>query len=193
MEITNELKEIISPGKTALLVWDVQNRLVSTIFNRDEFLANTNKLIARAREKDVPVIFSKSTPLSDRYASPVMKFIWRERFKKMAQAQAPNGQDLTIPPLENDIVIPKNTASMFVGTNFELILRNAGLTTIVFTGIATEFGVESSARDASNRGFFPVIATDAVSSFDQEGHKRSLANMAKMMILLSTEEIIKLW
>ena len=108
-------------------------------------------------------------------------------------AQAPNGQDLTIPALENDIVIPKNTASMFVGTNFELILRNAGLTTIVFTGIATEFGVESSARDASNRGFFPVIATNAVSSFDQEAHKRSLANMANMMILLSSDEIVKLW
>jgi nicotinamidase-related amidase len=120
-----------------------------------------------------------------------MKFIWRDRFKKMAQA--PNGQSLTIPPLENDIVIPKNTASMFVGTNFELILRNAGLTTVVFTGIATEFGVESSARDASNRGFFPVIASDAVSSFDREGHKRSLANMANMMILLSTEEILGLW
>ena len=51
----------------------------------------------------------------------------------------------------------------------------------------------TSARDASNRGFFPVIATDAVSSFDREGHKRSLANMANMMILLNTEEIISLW
>ena len=47
MEITQELRSIVSPGKTALLVWDVQNRLVSSIFNRDEFLANTNKLIAR--------------------------------------------------------------------------------------------------------------------------------------------------
>jgi nicotinamidase-related amidase len=29
--------------------------------------------------------------------------------------------------------------------------------TIVFTGIATEFGVESSARDAFNRGFYSVV------------------------------------
>jgi nicotinamidase-related amidase len=34
------------------------------------------------------------------------------------------------------------------------MLRNAGIVTIVFTGIATEFGVESRARDAFNRGFY---------------------------------------
>ena len=107
--------------------------------------------------------------------------------------QVPNGLDLTIEPHENDIVIPKNTASMFIGTNFEMILRNAGITTIVFTGIATEMGVESSARDASNRGFFPVIITDAVSSFNQEAHKRSLENLASMMILLETKDLVSIW
>lgn len=107
--------------------------------------------------------------------------------------QIPNGLDLTIEPTNDDIVIPKNTASIFIGTNFEQILRNAGITTILFTGIATEFGVESSARDASNRGFFPVIITDAVSSYNQEAHSRSLENLKSMMILLTTEEIVALW
>ena len=107
--------------------------------------------------------------------------------------QVPNGSDLTIEPEGNDIVIPKNTASIFVGTNFELLLRNAGITAIVFTGIATEYGVESSARDASNRGFFPVIISDAVSSFDKEGHARSLENLKNMMIVLTSDEIISLW
>jgi len=81
----------------------------------------------------------------------------------------------------------------FIGTNFEMILRNAGITTIVLTGIATEVGIESSARDALNRGFFPVIITDAVSSFNQEAHKRSLENLASMMILLETKELVSIW
>ncbi len=131
----------------------MQNRLVNNIFNRDIFLSNTKRLVSKAREKGVPVIFSKSTPLPEKFESPVRKLLWKNLAMKMAQV--PNGQDLTIEPLENDIVIPKNTASMFIGTNFEMLLRNAGITTIVFTGIATEMGVESSARDASNRGFFP--------------------------------------
>jgi nicotinamidase-related amidase len=191
MEMNSELKDILDPNKTALLVWDVQNRLVENIFNTETFLANTKNTILSAKEHNIPVIFSKITPLPEKFESPVRKYLFKNRFSTMKQV--PNGLDLTIEPTENDIVIPKNTASMFIGTNFELLLRNAGITTIVITGIATEFGVESTARDASNRGFFPVIVTDAVSSYNQEAHHRSLENLKNMMILLKTEEIITLW
>jgi len=191
MEINQELREIVSPDKTVLLVWDVQNMLVNNIFNTEEFLANTKKLIASAREKGIPVIFSKITPLPEKFESPVRKYLWRNR--RLNMNQMPNGYDLAIEPLKDDVVIPKNTASMFIGTNFEQLLRNAGITTIIFTGIATEMGVESSARDASNRGFFPVIITDAVSSMNKDAHNRSLENLKNMMILLNSEEIISLW
>ncbi|MGA2091357.1 MAG: isochorismatase family protein, partial [Endomicrobiales bacterium] len=98
MEISQELKDIMNPSRTALLVWDVQNRLVNTIFNRDIFLSTMNKIVSKAREIDVPVIFSKSTPLPEKFQSPVMKFIMKDRFKKMAQV--PGGLDLTIEPIE---------------------------------------------------------------------------------------------
>jgi nicotinamidase-related amidase len=191
MEMDNELKEILNPNTTVLLIWDVQKRLVANIFNAESFLDKTKKVISSAKENDVQVIFSKITPLSGKFESPVRKYF----FSKMKSygAQAPNGLDLEIEPTGEDIVIPKNTASMFVGTNFELLLRNAGITTIILTGIATEFGVESTARDAYNRGFFPVIITDAVSSSDQEAHNRSLENIKKMSILLSTDELISAW
>jgi nicotinamidase-related amidase len=44
----------------------------------------------------------------------------------------------------------------------------------VLTGIATEFGVESSARYAFNRGFYSVVVSDCVSSPYKDGHERSL-------------------
>jgi len=191
MEINQEIKEIVNPSRTALLIWDVQNMLVNNIFNTEVFLTNTKKVIAAAREKSIPVMFSKITPLPEKFESPVRKYLWKNRLTKMNQT--PNGFDLTIDPLKDEIVIPKNTASIFIGTNFEQLLRNAGITTIIFTGIATEMGVESSARDASNRGFFPVIITDAVSSSNQEAHNRSLENLKSMMILLKSDEIISLW
>ena len=191
MEMNNELKEILNPGKTVLLIWDVQNRLVHNIFNTQSFLESTKSVISSARRNGVQVIFSKITPLSDKFESPVRKYFFKNRFATMNQV--PNGLDLTIEPSDSDIVIPKNTASMFIGTNFEMLLRNAGITTIAITGIATEFGVESTARDASNRGFFPVIITDAVSSYNKEGHDRSLENLKNMSIQLKSEEIISLW
>ena len=52
---------------------------------------------------------------------------------------------------DDEILITKHTASIFIGTDFERMIRNAGITTIIFSGIATELGVESDARDALNR------------------------------------------
>lgn len=66
-----------------------------------------------------------------------------------------------------------------------------GITTLIFTGIATEFGVESSARDASNRGFYPVVVSDCVSSMDKEAHERSLKNLDKLAIVKSSGELLK--
>jgi len=191
MEIDNELKEILNPGKTVLLVWDVQNMLVQNIFNPDTFMTNTKRVISLAKELKIPVIFSKITPLPQKFESPTRKYFLKKR--SFSMNQSPDGFELAIDPTGDDLVMPKNTASIFIGTNFEQLMRNAGLTTVIITGIATEFGVESSGRDASNRGFFPVIITDAVSSFNQEAHFRSLENLKNMMILLKTEELIELW
>jgi nicotinamidase-related amidase len=191
MEIDNELKEFLIPSKTALLVWDVQNMLVETIFNKDTFLANTKDTILLAREKKVPVIFSKITPLPEKFESPIRRYYFKKRLSLAKQVT--NGLDLTIEPAKEDIIIPKNTASIFIGTNFERILRNAGIITMVFTGIATELGIESSARDAANRGFLSVIISDAVSSFNKEAHFRSLENLKNMMVVMNTEELISMW
>jgi nicotinamidase-related amidase len=48
---------------------------------------------------------------------------------------------------EEEMVITKHTASIFIGTDLERMIRNTGITTIIFSGIATELGVESSTRD----------------------------------------------
>jgi nicotinamidase-related amidase len=45
------------------------------------------------------------------------------------------------------------------------MVRNSGITTIVFTGRTTEMSVESSARDVVNPDFYPVIVSDIVHSF----------------------------
>ena len=94
---------------------------------------------------------------------------------------------------EEEMVITKHTASIFIGTDFERMIRNAGVTTVVFTGIATEMGVESSARDALNRDFYPVIVSDAVSSSDKDAHIRSLQNMERFLTVISTDELVNIW
>jgi nicotinamidase-related amidase len=71
------------------------------------------------------------------------------------------------------------------------MMRSRKINTLIFTGIATEIGIESSARDAANRGFYPVIVEDCVSSSDKDAHERSLKNMAKLFVVEKSSGIIE--
>jgi nicotinamidase-related amidase len=100
-------------------------------------------------------------------------------------------QDFLIKPKQeqqqqSEMVIDKDTAGILIDTAFELMLQSAGIITVVFTGIATEFGIESSARDASSRGFYSVVVSDCVSSLDKESHNKSLENMKKLITIISS-------
>ncbi len=183
------LRQLVTPSKTILVVWDVQRMLVNSIFNREEFLKNLNLLLRAARAARVRIVFTRISPLPPQYQSPVLRVLNRwgnVRFTASDLALAVN-------PMRNEVVIDKSTTSIFIGTNFEYMARNVGATTLIFTGIATEIGVESSARDAYNRGFLPIIVEDAVSSSDREAHERSLANMRKLFLVVKTQDLINAW
>lgn len=181
------MKDYLSPKYTALIVWDVQEALVASIFNREDFLKKTCELIDAARMRGIHIFYTKITPLPEEFESKVRSIMRRgRRFE-------PGDIAKEVYPQKGDVVLNKNTASIFVGTNFEYMTRNASLSSLVFTGIATEMGVESSARHALNLGFLPVIAKEAVSSSDRDAHLRSLANMGKLMPILSNEEILNAW
>jgi Amidases related to nicotinamidase len=120
-------------------------------------------------------------PLPKEFESPVRKYSSSKI--KFNMSQLPKEMfDLAIEPKDNDTVINKNTASIFIGTNFELMCRNAGIESLVIGGIATEIGVESTARDAVNRGFYVVVDSDASSSSDKEANERSIQNMKKLLM-----------
>ena len=172
---------------SALVVWDVQNMLVNNIFNKAEFTERLSALIEHARRINIPIFFTKITPLPERFESNARKLAFKGGFSNPSR----DGFELFFSPKESEIVISKHTASIFIGTPFELMLNNAGIKNILLTGIATEIGVESSARDALNRGFMPIIVRDCVSSGDREAHERSLKNMDKLMLITDLNELIK--
>jgi nicotinamidase-related amidase len=176
---------LIKKNDSALIIWDVQEVLVSRIFNKEEFLGKVANLISAARELDIPVLYTKITPLPERFESPLRKATGRAGFN-------PGEIQKEVYPKDSDVVINKNTPSIFVGTNFEMMMRNAGITTLLFAGISTEIGIESSARHAQNLGFLPVVIEDAVSSADQEAHDRSLKNMSRMMPVMKSDSLIKI-
>jgi nicotinamidase-related amidase len=73
-------------------------------------------------------------------------------------------------PREGDIVVTKRQWGAFYGTDLDLQLRRRGITTVVLGGIATNYGVESTARDGYERGYELVLVEDAMSARSAADH-----------------------
>jgi nicotinamidase-related amidase len=91
----------------------------------------------------------------------------------------------------SDIVVTKRQWGAFYGTDLEQILRRRHIKSIVLGGIATNFGVESTARAAFDQGFELVFAEDAMSSGSGEAHDFACKNTFKTMgRVRTTRELI---
>ena len=199
MTVYENLAEIVDPRHACLVVWDVQVGLVNRIFNKEEFIGSLKGLVEGLRTK-MPIVYTLITPPPREFQSAWYIYAMMRRYHvkeadKLPTFMAPGSKEREIPeavkPAAGDVLLDKPTASIFVGTNFENMMRSRGIMTVIFAGIATEFGIESSARDASNRGFYPVVVSDCVSSMDREAHERSLKNLEKLVIVQHSAEILK--
>ena len=200
--IFTKLKDIVDPTYTALVVWDVQNMLFDRIFNQEAFLKNIKHLIDQARSHQIPIFYTKITPLPRAYEAPFRTYLMMKRLgvddpNKLPPFMVPGTPEAEIQkdifPQDGDIVLNKHTTSIFIGTHFEPMMHNFGIKTILYTGISTEIGVASSARDSANRGFYTVVVGDCVSSSDQEAHDMTLKILERVCILSQSEDLIKTW
>jgi nicotinamidase-related amidase len=196
------LREVVFPSHTCLVLWDLQNALVNAIFNKEEFLRSIKSLADAARKHLVPLVYTRITPLPPRFASAWTTYVRMKRAgvdspDKLGPWMQPGTPEAEIQssllPLDGDVVLSKHTASIFIGTPFENMMRNADITTILFTGISTEIGIDSSARDASNRGFCTVVVSDCVSSSDRQMHEFSLATLPRACLVRPSADIVAQW
>lgn len=78
---------------------------------------------------------------------------------------------------ESDILVTKQQWGAFHGTALDLELRRRGVTQVVLGGIATSFGVESTARAAHEHGYHVTVVTDAVTGPEEAAHRHSLEHV----------------
>lgn len=75
-----------------------------------------------------------------------------------------------IAALTPDVRITKHQWSAFYGSELDLQLRRRGIRTVILTGIATNFGVEATIRDAFAHNYAVIAAEDAMTTFTAEMH-----------------------
>ena len=94
-------------------------------------------------------------------------------------------------PKPGDIRVTKRQWGAFHGTELDLQLRRRGVRQIVLAGIATNYGVESTARPAHELGYQLILVENAMSSLDAEQHTFTIKKIFPLLGLVrSTEEVL---
>jgi nicotinamidase-related amidase len=177
---------------TALVVIDLQKGIVSrntAPHNSATVVANAVRLAAAFRGNGMPVFLVR------------VAFSGPDRFNPVADEQwpAPASQPADwselvdeMKPAESDVVVTKKQWGAFYGTELELQLRRRGMQTIVLCGIATNYGVESTARFAYEYGFQQIFAENAMASMSEQMHAASVNFVLKRLgRVRSTDEILE--
>jgi nicotinamidase-related amidase len=139
-------------------------------------LDNAAKLLQAFRRKEIFVVLVKigwSADGKDRLKVPCDAPV-PPTFAPTAEGLA-LASELDVQP--TDYQITKRQWGAFYGTELDLQLRRRGITTLVMSGIMTAFVVQSTARDAYERGYHQIFAEDAMTSATLEDHRSATATI----------------
>ena len=94
-------------------------------------------------------------------------------------------------PLEDEIVFPKSSSSVFVSTHIDYTLRKLGVKQLVLCGLLTDQCVESAIRDACDLNYLVTLVPDACGTYSQERHDTSLNAIKGYCRQVSTDALLK--
>lgn len=162
----------VNPLKTALVLIDLQKGIIGRElfpYTAEQVVQNAKGLAESFRAVGAPVVlvnvgFSKD--FSDALRQEV-----DQPFPSPPAGLPANFMELAdglVKP--GDILVTKRQWGAFYGTELDLQLRRRGIQTIVLGGIATNMGVESTARQAWEHGYTLIIAEDVTASLSAEMH-----------------------
>jgi nicotinamidase-related amidase len=182
----------LDPQTTALVLIDLQNGIVSMNVQpqpSSDVVARAKRLAQAFRAAQAPVVLVTVGSSAD----------GKDALAPTLDTPAPAGAkpadwSAIVAELEaqpGDLRIMKRQWGAFYGTDLDLQLRRRGIRTIVLAGISTNVGVESTARDAFERGYDQVFVTDAMASPSAEAHANTLKfTFPRIGRLRTTEEVL---
>ncbi len=158
-------------AKTALVIIDLQKGILSfpTAHPSAPILEKAGRLARAFRKKGWPVVLVNVAG-----GAP-----GRTDAGPLSFTPGPDWLDLVpeLDPQPSDLRVTKMQWGAFYGTALALQLRRRGVTQVVPCGIATSIGVESTAREAYERGYNVTLVIDAMTDMNAEAHDHSLARI----------------
>jgi nicotinamidase-related amidase len=215
-QVPTELSEIAVPEATALIVIDMQNDLCSNdgVFAAQgadmsgyvRIVPRIARLVAEARSSGVLVIFVKATTRPDHVTQSLPQLFFELRMRH-SYPDPQNGPFVfcvagtwgheVLPELgcrDTDVIIEKYRSSAFIGTSLDLVLRSAGIKTVVAVGCTTEGCVDSTVREAGFLDYFPVVPRDCVASDNPSLHEAAMVILdAYRAVVVDSGELVAVW
>src|SRR4030095_635711 len=186
IKIPQKLEEVCDPQRIALLVYDMQVGILSQIKNAEQITRQVLKVLTAAREAGVRVFFSRHLSLPKELMGMFqfrMAMVWQrvdspDEVNPWFLRDAPGFQIVPdLSPLPSEGVFDKLTMSAFEGTWLDFALRDCGINAFIVLGVATEIGIEPTARHGADLGSIPVLVTDACGAGNEEAAKRSIESL----------------
>ena len=142
----------------------------------DSPVENTARLIAVARQKDIPIVYTTS-PFRPEGADQPFKSAADESSKYREWDARAVEIDERVAPSAPDLVIEKENASAFFGTHLIGYLTQLKVDTVLITGCSTSACIRATATDAKSYRLKPVIVSDCVGDRSAAAHIFTLADI----------------
>jgi biuret amidohydrolase len=187
LQIPDTLADVCDPERLALLVYDMQVGVVGQLDDGAQVTARVGAVLEAARRADVRVFFT-------RYMSLPRELMGISQLRTaMAWQHKDSVEDVISPftrgtpgfelvpelaPRDSEAIFDRLSMSAFEGTPLDFALRDCGITAFAIAGVATEVGIEPTVRHGADRGFVPVVVTDACGAGNPAAASRSLEALA---------------
>lgn len=199
----------------ALIVIDMQRDFIEAggfgaslgndVTRLQAIVPTVKKLIEGFRVAGVPVIHTRECHLPDLSDCPDYKRNRGEPSLRIGD-DGPMGRLLIkgepgveiipeVRPADNECVIDKPGKGAFYATDLQQILTDMKIQQLVFAGVTTEVCVQTTMREANDRGYSCLLATDATESYFAEFKQATIDMMIAQGGIVgcasTTEEILR--
>ena len=159
--------EKISPKVNALIIVDIQEKIINPVFNKDSITKNIKKLIDAYQILEENIFVSEQNPL--KLGKTIPELLPKGGFNK----------------------IEKMEFSLANTSEFLKELKNKKITNLIICGIETHICIQQTVLDCLQKGLEVILVSDAMSSRNRVDHQIALQRMIqKGAIITTTESII---
>jgi nicotinamidase-related amidase len=179
-------------ARTALLCLDMHNVIVGRVpeGQREKLVPNVKRVLDAARGSGLQVIYV-AVGRRREFMSPRNKFSGATGFvtdpAQLAQAMA---FVEAVAPREDEPIVRKPRISAFYGSELQSMLTARDIDTIVLTGVATDFVVDSTARYAADADYRVIVLEDCCGAFSDEQHACAISSLSHLVEIARSEDFL---